>query len=182
MTEADQTPVAIVTGGAQGIGRALTQHFLSAGWRVLVLDRDAEAMADLEASLKHPALRGCTADVGEEAAVTAAFAALVEWQARTDQPEGIDLLANNAGIADPVSGPLESLTLTAWRRWQDSHLTGAFLCTRAAIPGLRAHSTPFGHPFHRHPAGDSMRIRPPVPRRFGRAVGAKRRRCGLVTR
>ena len=138
MTEADQTPVAIVTGGAQGIGRALTQHFLSAGWGVLVLDRDAEAMADLEASLKHPALRGCTADVGEEAAVTAAFAALAEWQARTDQPEGIDRLVNNAGSADPVSGPLESLTLAAWRRWQDSHLTGAFLCTRAAIPGLRA--------------------------------------------
>ncbi|NEV64945.1 SDR family NAD(P)-dependent oxidoreductase [Thiorhodococcus minor] len=53
MTEADQTPVAIVKGGAQGIGRALTQHFLSAGWRVLVLDRDTEAMDDLEASLKH---------------------------------------------------------------------------------------------------------------------------------
>ena len=138
MTEPSPTPLAIVTGGAQGIGRALTEHFLSAGWRVLVLDRDTEAIADLEATLKHPALLGCTADVGEEADVTTAFTALAEWQARDDQPAGIDPLVNNAGIADPVSGPLESLTLADWRRWQDSLLTGAFLCTRAAIPGLRA--------------------------------------------
>lgn len=137
MTESSPTPLAIVTGGAQGIGRALTAHFLSAGWRVLVLDRDAEAMADLEKNPTHPGLLGCTADVGDEAAVTAAFAALADWQARNGQPAGIDLLVNNAGIADPVSGPLDSLTLADWRRWQDSHLTGAFLCTRAAIPGLR---------------------------------------------
>ncbi|EGV28203.1 3-oxoacyl-(acyl-carrier-protein) reductase [Thiorhodococcus drewsii AZ1] len=137
MTETDRTPVGIVTGGAQGIGRALTQHFLEAGWRILVLDRDAEAIADLEQDLQHPALLACTSDVGEEAAVTAAFAALTEWQSRDGQSAGIDLLVNNAGIADPHSGPLESLTLADWRRWQDSHLTGAFLCTRAAIPGLQ---------------------------------------------
>ncbi|KAA6182301.1 SDR family oxidoreductase [Thiohalocapsa marina] len=129
-------PLALITGGAQGIGRALAQAFLAEGWRVVVLDRDAEALAELTAELASPALLALEADVGEEATVCAAFDALAAWQA--GQPAGLDLLVNNAGIADPVSGPLEDLTLTAWRRWLDSHLTGAFLCTRAAIPGLRA--------------------------------------------
>ena len=44
---------------------------------------------------------------------------------------------NNAGLACPTSGPVEKLALSDWNRWLDSHLTGAFLCTRAAVPGLR---------------------------------------------
>lgn len=132
------TPLALITGGAQGIGRALTQTFLAEGWRVVALDRDAEALAELTADLASPALLGLEADVGEETAVGAAFAALQAWQARAGEPTGLDLLVNNAGLADPVSGPLEALSLARWRHWLDGHLTGAFLCTRAAIPGLRA--------------------------------------------
>lgn len=133
----DRTSVGVITGGAQGIGRALTLHFLAAGWRILVLDQDAEALAELETQVTNPALLGCAVDVGAETAVTEAFAALASWQMQACQPEGLDLLVNNAGIATAVSGPLEALTLARWRQWQDSHLTGAFLCTRAAIPGLR---------------------------------------------
>ena len=131
-------PLALITGGAQGIGRALTQTFLAEGWRVVALDRDAEALAELTADPASLALLGLTTDVGEETAVAAGFAALQAWQARACEPAGLDLLVNNAGLADPVSGPLEALSLAGWRRWLDGHLTGAFLCTRAAIPGLRA--------------------------------------------
>ena len=131
------TPLALITGGAQGIGRALAQSFLTEGWRVAVLDREAEALAEVTAEWATSACLGLEADVGDETAVARAFAALAAWQERDGQPDGLDLLVNNAGLADPVSGPLETLSLADWRRWQDSHLTGAFLCTRAAIPGLR---------------------------------------------
>ncbi|MFB1490960.1 MULTISPECIES: SDR family oxidoreductase [unclassified Thiocapsa] len=130
--------LALITGGAQGIGRALAQSFLDEGWRVVVLDRDGEALDELTADLGSPTLLGLAADVVEEPAVAAAFAALEAWQDRAGEPAGLDLLVNNAGLADPVSGPLEALSLAGWRRWLDGHLTGAFLCTRSAIPGLRA--------------------------------------------
>ncbi|WP_028008075.1 SDR family oxidoreductase [Solimonas flava] len=129
--------LAIITGAAQGIGRGLVRHFLGAGWRVAALDLDAEALADLAAQHPGAPLLGLQTDVGDEAQVAAAFAALADWQRGAAQPAGADLLVNNAGLADPHSGPIETLSLAAWRRWQDSHLTGAFLCTRAAVPGLR---------------------------------------------
>jgi NAD(P)-dependent dehydrogenase (short-subunit alcohol dehydrogenase family) len=136
--EAGTQRIAIVTGAAQGIGRALTGHFLAAGWRVAAVDIDAEALTELAAMFPGDAVCPLRADVGSEAEVVQAFADLAAWQAAAGQPAGIDLLVNNAGIADPVSGPIEQLALADWMRWQNSHLTAAFLCTRAAVPGLRA--------------------------------------------
>lgn len=128
------TKLAIITGGAQGIGLGLVRHFLSAGWRVAALDIDAEALAELTAA-QTDGLLTLRADVGKEADVASAFARLAEWQA--GEPPGIDLLVNNAGLASANSGPIEHLALADWQRWLDSHLTGTFLCTRAAVPGLR---------------------------------------------
>lgn len=128
---------AIITGGAQGIGRALVAHFLGLGWRVAALDRDSDALAELEAELVDGRLHAAPCDVGEEAEVGRAFAGFRAWQAAAGEAEGLDLLVNNAGLTDPVSGPVEQLALADWRRWLDSHLTGAFLCTRAAVPLLR---------------------------------------------
>ncbi len=128
------TPLAVITGGAQGIGRGLVRHFLSQDWRVAALDIDTEALAELAAD-GNGSLLTLRADVGKETEVAAAFARLAEWQA--DEPPGLDLLVNNAGIASANSGPIEQLALADWQRWLDSHLTGTFLCTRAAVPGLR---------------------------------------------
>lgn len=128
------TKLAVITGGAQGIGLGLVRHFLSQDWRVAALDVDAEALAELAAT-GNGSLLTLRADVGKEAEVAAAFARLAEWQA--DEPPGVDLLVNNAGIASANSGPIEHLSLADWQRWLDSHLTGTFLCTRAAVPGLR---------------------------------------------
>tara|TARA_R110001606_G_scaffold261206_5_gene409269 strand:- start:26346 stop:27032 length:687 start_codon:yes stop_codon:yes gene_type:complete len=104
----------------------------------MVLDCDHQALEELAAERRDDALRVAAVDVGDEDRVAEAFQALRAWQEQDGQPAGLDLLMNNAGIADPVSGPLESLSLEDWRRWQDSHLTGAFLCSRAAVPLLRA--------------------------------------------
>lgn len=130
--------LALITGGAQGIGRGIVEHLLARGWRVAALDRDNQALAELDAA--HPAspLLPLIADTANETAVDSAFTRLHDWQGAADQDAGLDLLVNNAGIADPESGPLESLSLVDWRRWQDSHLTGAFLCTRAAVADLRS--------------------------------------------
>ena len=129
--------VAVITGGAQGIGRALVEHFFAAGWRVAALDRDAEALAELTAGHAEAPLLPLECDVADEAAVARAFAELRDWQEGAGRPGGIDLLVNNAGLTGPVSGPVEELSLADWRRWTESHLTGAFLCTRAAVPLLR---------------------------------------------
>lgn len=109
---------AIVTGAAGLIGQGICQALIAEGWTV--------AAFDLE-----PGPKGATSvicDVGDEASVKAAFADL-GW-------DGLELLVNNAGIAGPDRGPMAELSLADWRKVTDSHLTGAFLMSRAAIPLL----------------------------------------------
>ncbi|RYH02137.1 SDR family oxidoreductase [Salipiger sp. IMCC34102] len=113
------TKTLIVTGAASGIGRGIARDFAARGWRVFGLDVDPVNLEDVT---------GITCDVGDEAQVSDAFARI----------DACDLLVNNAGIAGPHRGPIEDLSLADWRRVTDSHLTGAFLVTRAAVPLLRA--------------------------------------------
>src|SRR6056297_3446403 len=116
---------AIVTGGAGGIGRVLCARLAAEGWRAIAVDRDAGALAALPDGVEWQ-----EADISDEAAVAACFDAI--------HPDRLDLLVNNAGIAHPDVGPLEQLSLETFRAYIDSHLTGAFLMTRAALPALRA--------------------------------------------
>ena len=111
---------AIVTGGAGLIGTGICEALASAGWDVASLDiREGTGAA-----------RQVICDVTDENSVAEAFDSL-GW-------DEIDLLVNNAGIAKPYGGPLAEMSLAEWRRVVDSHLTGTFLVTRAAIPRLRA--------------------------------------------
>lgn len=123
---------AIITGGAAGIGRGLVLHFAAQGWRVIVLDRDEAALDELSGLLPADHLLAIPCDVGRESAVRSAFGKIAKWT------QGVGLLVNNAGVADPVSGPLEDLTLARWQSVIDASLTAAFLCTREALPLLRA--------------------------------------------
>jgi NAD(P)-dependent dehydrogenase (short-subunit alcohol dehydrogenase family) len=107
---------AIVTGGAGLVGTGLCAALIEAGWEV--------ASFDLKPG--HEGARSVICDVGDEASVKAGFAEL-GW-------ETLDLLVNNAGIASPNRGPMAELSLADWRKVTDSHLTGAFLMSRAAIP------------------------------------------------
>lgn len=123
---------AIITGGGAGIGRGLVLHFAGLGWKVAALDLNAAALDELSALLPADRLLALECDVGREGAVRSAFGRISKW---TDKAQ---LLVNNAGIADPVSGPLEDLTLARWQAVIDASLTAAFLCTREALPLLRA--------------------------------------------
>lgn len=122
---------ALITGGAQGIGKGIVKRLRGDGWRVAVFDLDPEALEELAAD--DAGLLTAQVDMGDEPSVLAGFEALAKWL----DGEGLDLLVSNAGVADPHNGPIEEMSLDDWRRWQDSHLTGAFLSVRSAVPLLR---------------------------------------------
>jgi len=133
---ADPTPllgrVVLVTGGAQGIGRGVAQAVLAAGGRVLIGDVDGEAgRACLDEWQAGDAAAFQRVDVSREASVRRFVAAAQRRFGR------IDGLVNNAGIADPHTGPLEQLALHEWRRRLGVNLDGAFLCAKHALPALR---------------------------------------------
>ncbi len=115
---------ALVTGGANGIGRGIVLHLLDAGWRVWALDRDAAGLAALP---DHPALHPLDADVADERAVAGAIARI----------DALSLLVANAGRADPVTGPVETLSLDAWQDRIGTNLTGTFLTVKHCVPLLR---------------------------------------------
>lgn len=129
---AQQTPVILVTGGAQGIGKGIATYFLEKGWRVVVLDQDAEALKACGQGFGNPDnLHLITMDVSCEPEVVTAVAEALRWGGR------LDAVVNNAGIADPDNGPIESLELAQWQRRIDVNLTGAFLMAKHTVPHLR---------------------------------------------
>ncbi|WP_149535937.1 SDR family NAD(P)-dependent oxidoreductase [Siccirubricoccus phaeus] len=124
--------VAIVTGGAAGIGFALAEGLAQRGAAVLIADlKGAEAAAAKLAAAGHEAA-GVTADVASEAA-TMAMAESAE--ARFG---GLDILVNNAGIyATLTPQPFEALDIAEWRRVLEVNVIGTFLCCRAALPTMQ---------------------------------------------
>ena len=128
--------VALVTGGARGIGRASALALASAGYDVAVLDLDAvdtEDIRSLRAAVVAANVRFhyCTADVTRRADVDAAAAACV---AELGAPA---ILVNNAGKgSDPV--PLETLSEDGWDASVALNLKGAFLCSRALVGHMKA--------------------------------------------
>jgi NAD(P)-dependent dehydrogenase (short-subunit alcohol dehydrogenase family) len=112
----------VVTGGAKGIGRATVQRFAALGDRVVALGRDADALAALPAAEAQTHV----CDVTDEAAVTRVFGEI----------GAVDVLVNNAGMGE--SAPLHQTTLESWQRHLEVNATGAFLCMRAVIEGMRA--------------------------------------------
>ncbi|MDO9093581.1 MAG: SDR family oxidoreductase [Rubrivivax sp.] len=121
------SPVAVVTGGARGIGLAVARWFLDHGHRVALIDIDADTLRRTEAELADAsrvlALHG---DVSQPDQVAVSMAAV-------DQRFGrIDALVNNAGVA--VFKPILQTSFEEWRHVLGTNLDGAFLCTQAAAP------------------------------------------------
>ncbi|MBY0331310.1 MAG: SDR family oxidoreductase [Acetobacteraceae bacterium] len=127
--------LAIITGGAGGIGRACATAFIEAGCGVALLDRDEAAVTALAAELSGKGARafGIGCDIADEASVRAAARAVQE---RIGTP---DVLVNNAGILRP--GPLESITLAEWNALLAVNLTGTLLCAQAFGAMMRARKT-----------------------------------------
>lgn len=129
---ASDSRVAIVTGGAQGIGKAICMRFLQAGMRVVAADADAEACRDAEREIASDDFLAVRCDVSREMSVHAAVTAAVRWGG------GLHVLVANAGINDHK--PLGKTTLAAWNRVIGVNLTGVFLSARAAAPHLARHA------------------------------------------
>lgn len=121
--------VALITGGGSGIGLAVAQAFAQAGITPVLAGRSKARLE--EAAVRIPNAAFVPIDVTSEASVQKAFSHL---ETAGYQP---DILVNNAGAA--VTAPLERTDLSAWRSMLDVNLTGAFLCTRAALPAMRTH-------------------------------------------
>ncbi len=132
MTAATSTvPVAVVTGGARGIGLAIARLFLQHGYRVALWDIDAQTLARTDAELADPDhVLASHTDVSQPDQVAAATAAV---QARWGR---IDALVNNAGVA--VFKPIGKTTWEEWRYVMGTNLDGAFLCTQACAPVMLA--------------------------------------------
>jgi len=124
--------IAIVTGGAMGIGYAIAEDLARRGASIAVADRaDAEAAAARLAKAGHRAL-GVAVDVSDEAAVAAMAAAVERAFGR------IDVLVNNAGIYTTLKPrPFEEVDVAEFRRVMDVNVMGTFLCCRAVAPAMK---------------------------------------------
>lgn len=120
--------VALVTGGARGIGAAIVRAFAAEGAKVVVADLRTGLAEDLAASLGDRAI-AIRLDVTDEESWTAAIAGTVE------RFGGLDILVNNAGVAE--GGPIADTTLESWRTVIDVNQTGVFLGMRAAVGPMR---------------------------------------------
>ena len=122
---------AIVTGGAQGLGRAIAERLQASGADVYVWDVDRAAMTEAQANWLAGGPAGCIeVDVSDPHAVEAALH-------ETRQNAGaIDILVNNAGISGP-NMPTWEYGIEDWRRVIDIDLTGPFLVSRTVVPLMR---------------------------------------------
>jgi NAD(P)-dependent dehydrogenase (short-subunit alcohol dehydrogenase family) len=124
--------VALVTGGARGLGRVIADALASAGADVALTAREAEAAvraADVIATTSARKALGIAADVISRASVEAMVAQVMEKFGR------IDILVNNAGIN--IRGPIEELTEDDWDIVVDTNLKGPWLCCRAVGPIMK---------------------------------------------
>lgn len=120
--------VAVVTGGASGIGAATVRLFHQCGARVVIADRDAAAGEALAAELEEA--RFVATDVADYDSVAALMASARDWAGR------IDILCNNAGTGS--LSPIADLPVEDWRRVLAVNLDGVFHGCKAVIPVMRA--------------------------------------------
>ncbi|MFN8619857.1 MAG: SDR family oxidoreductase [Chloroflexota bacterium] len=119
----------LITGAGAGIGLVMARTFLEAGARVHISDVDRGVLDKTLAAT--PGLTGSVGDVASEADVDALFR---DVEASLG---GLDVLINNAGNAGPTAN-VEDVSLPDWNRTLDVCITGMFLCTRRAVPMLKA--------------------------------------------
>lgn len=114
---------AIVTGGASGIGLAISKRLASAGARVTIASRNSDRATAIAAELK--GVTGTSLDVTDAESIAAVF----------DAAGPVDILVNNAGIAH--AAPFDRTTLEQWTNLLAVNLTGVFLCAQAALKSMR---------------------------------------------
>ncbi|MEB3277552.1 MAG: glucose 1-dehydrogenase [Lyngbya sp.] len=129
-----ENKVAIVTGGGRGIGKAIAEHLLKVGVNVVIAEIDSEAGNATETELSELGeIQFIQTDIANEESVQTAIHQTIELFGR------LDILVNNAAISNPENEPIEQLSLDSWHQVLTVNLTGAFLCTKYAVPHLRKH-------------------------------------------
>ncbi len=113
---------ALVTGGATGIGLAITKSLVSAGARVTIASRNIERVNAVAAELE--GVNGVALDVTSPKDISDVF----------EQLEAVDILVNNAGIA--FATPFQKMSLDQWSGVMAVNLTGVFLCTQAVLASM----------------------------------------------
>jgi 2-dehydro-3-deoxy-L-rhamnonate dehydrogenase (NAD+) len=122
--------VAVITGGARGIGFVSAAMILERGGRVALWDVDGAAMVRALVDLHGgDAATGTEVDIADEAAVARAFRGAVSAHGK------VDILVNSAGIIG-APGPVTEFETKVWRRVMDVNLTGTFICSKLAAPAM----------------------------------------------
>lgn len=119
--------VAVVTGGAQGIGLEVGRRLLESGARLAIWDINADGMAAARGELGEHDVHFERADIADYVSVEAAVAGTLKAAGR------IDILINNAAIVGP-NAPLIDYPLDAWKQVIDIDVNGTFHCCRAVAP------------------------------------------------
>ncbi len=122
--------VAVITGGASGIGRASVRRFATEGARVVVADLDEAGGSALASEVGGLFVRADVTDPGDVEAM---------YDAAVSHFGGLDVCFNNAGISPPEDDSVLTTDLGAWRRVQEVNLTSVFLCCKAGIARLLEH-------------------------------------------
>jgi NAD(P)-dependent dehydrogenase (short-subunit alcohol dehydrogenase family) len=126
---------ALITGGSQGLGRAISEAFVREGASIVICARDEKTLAATQAELRQLAgpaqkILAKTCDVSSESQVNELMAFALSGLG------SLDVLVNNAGVYGPM-GPTESVSLEEWKRAMDINLYGVLLPCRAAIPHFK---------------------------------------------
>ncbi len=120
--------VAVVTGGASGIGAASVRRLASEGARVVVADLDQDAGASVADEVEGLFVR---------ADVTVAHDVERLYTTTHERYGSVDVAFHNAGISPPEDGSILETGLDAWRRVQEVNLTSVYLCCRTVLPYMR---------------------------------------------
>lgn len=123
--------VAVVTGGAQGIGRAVASRLAASGARVALWDHDTALAEKTASEIGKDAAFAVACDMTDFASVTAASATTVKAAGR------IDILVNNAGISGP-NATVADYPVDDWKRVIDLDLNGVFYGCKAVVPTMTA--------------------------------------------
>ena len=119
----------IVTGGADGIGRAIAVRFLHGGYRVHVCDNRPQALATIRAD--HPEIRGSVCDVSDPDSVRQMIRDANTWQGE------LNVLVNNVGLGGPRAA-IEDIDVDEWETTFKVNVAGTLHCMQAVIPAMKA--------------------------------------------
>ena len=125
--------IAVVTGAARGIGKAIARRFTEEGARVAIIDIDVDGATQAAAEIGANTM-AFGADITSEADVERVFGQIIT------EFGGLHILVNNAGIVGSDT-PVHDLQVADWDRVLDVNLTGTFLCSRAAVRHMKPNKT-----------------------------------------